>query len=832
MSSSTSLTVRTSRKITSKSSTYLVDRLTVENQLASSGPIQDGDYLLIDAFAGTGGASKGFQLAGFKPVLIIEGDEKKQELYKKNFGDVEVYENNGTKLVKLENFKVDAEQIVQKMNKKIGNKEVKIHFHASPSCREFCPTGRKSGTKELGDSVGTFQWTVGIIGYLKKIYQNKMTWTIEDNKHLASDSDKIFQKEENKEKLVVKINNNKKFNYDFMREKLKQEAGEYMYGAYDFSLLGVPQSRVRFLAFDNSISFDKGKLTDEQLQKYMEELEGTYLSELLKHSNTNNFISVKQAFEYAKATEKLRNVEFTVGQASNANVWSLIRKTNSQLKGEKDENKKNKIYIELTKLAHLLLIQFIRNTKESELKDDKRIKEVFRQPKNWITQLDQKNFIIQSEEIKDYIDACAEVADKEYDKLYKDHGKSHNTYSLTKIKQKINNGIMKKILGGFITYWKAKPENKDKSPQVSDLNILFASKFKRSFAGSVKADGTDKNKKGTRQTRSIDEPSYTLCAQGPVNFGTYVKKKPTGPDNRKWFMTFDQEPLNLKILGTFPLDFQLGKNLKDAQMAVGDSVPPLITFRLGMSIRTREEFKEDLMTSYQRCVHAKTKQSENLFLDIREKFRIFLIKESSGNPLSKNAQTQFKKFNETFSFENLISEVLRSTPVNREKDKGFDQAFWNKWYEFFADEMEKITEEKLILYFTKLRNMKKVQLTKFKQKNIQMHTDRNDQLKRLQDRDTKTQKHFTEIKYYKNLAQLYTRCIKIVSKLKNNDAVEIIDLTNDISGNKRKIGESNIIDLTVDDDLTIESGSESSDVGSSGSSTVNLRQSFQVKLKF
>ena len=65
--------------------------------------------------------------------------------------------------------------------------------------------------------------------------------------------------------------------------------------------------------------------------------------------------------------------------------------------------------------------------------------------------------------------------------------------------------------------------------------------------------------------------------------------------------------------------------------------------------------------------------------------------------------------------------------------------------------------------------------------------------------------------------------------------MEIIDLTNDISGNKRKIDDSysDIIDLTGDDDLTIESGSESSDVGSSGSSsTVNLRQSFQVKLKF
>ena len=164
---------------------------------------------------------------------------------------------------------------MKKIKRKIGH--VKIHFHASPRV-EFCPTNRNSDTKKLGDSVGTFQWTVNTIGYLNEKFKDNMTWSIEDNPHLAGNSDKIFQKEENKEKLVVKINNKKKFNYELFRRQLESATGSKNYGAYDFSLLGVPQRRVRFLAFDDSISFDqKNKLTDEQLQKWLQVLEGTYL---------------------------------------------------------------------------------------------------------------------------------------------------------------------------------------------------------------------------------------------------------------------------------------------------------------------------------------------------------------------------------------------------------------------------------------------------------------------------------------------------------------------------------------------------------------------------
>ena len=47
--------------------------------------IKDGDTLLIDFFAGTGGASMGFVLAGFKPVLIVEGSEDKRKQYVKDF---------------------------------------------------------------------------------------------------------------------------------------------------------------------------------------------------------------------------------------------------------------------------------------------------------------------------------------------------------------------------------------------------------------------------------------------------------------------------------------------------------------------------------------------------------------------------------------------------------------------------------------------------------------------------------------------------------------------------------------------------------------------------
>ena len=56
---------------------------------------------------------------------------------------------------------------------------------------------------------------------------------------------------------------------------------------------------------------------------------------------------MKQAFQYAKATEKLKNVEFTVGQASNANRMEFNKKKQFTIKRGKDKNQKIKFILSL-----------------------------------------------------------------------------------------------------------------------------------------------------------------------------------------------------------------------------------------------------------------------------------------------------------------------------------------------------------------------------------------------------------------------------------------------------------------------------------------------------
>ena len=84
----TTTTTTTALTVTEQGKSSLIRQRANEIQKR---PIQDGDKLLIDFFAGAGGATQGFVLAGLKPVYIVEAEPTKVQQYRTNFGNVEVF---------------------------------------------------------------------------------------------------------------------------------------------------------------------------------------------------------------------------------------------------------------------------------------------------------------------------------------------------------------------------------------------------------------------------------------------------------------------------------------------------------------------------------------------------------------------------------------------------------------------------------------------------------------------------------------------------------------------------------------------------------------------
>lgn len=91
-----------------------------------------GNPTVISTFAGTGGSSLGYHLAGFKEILAIDFDAHAVECFKENFSDVPVWHRSVTE--------VTSEEIMSfcKINK--GELDV---FDGSPPCQGFSISGKR-----------------------------------------------------------------------------------------------------------------------------------------------------------------------------------------------------------------------------------------------------------------------------------------------------------------------------------------------------------------------------------------------------------------------------------------------------------------------------------------------------------------------------------------------------------------------------------------------------------------------------------------------------------------------------------------------------------------
>ena len=87
---------------------------------------------VISTFAGGGGSSLGYSMAGFRELLAVEWDDNAVETFKMNFPDVPVYHGDIAK--------ISVEQVLEMTGLKVGELDI---FDGSPPCQGFSTAGKR-----------------------------------------------------------------------------------------------------------------------------------------------------------------------------------------------------------------------------------------------------------------------------------------------------------------------------------------------------------------------------------------------------------------------------------------------------------------------------------------------------------------------------------------------------------------------------------------------------------------------------------------------------------------------------------------------------------------
>jgi DNA (cytosine-5)-methyltransferase 1 len=95
-------------------------------------PRTDTAPTVISTFAGCGGSSLGYSMAGFRELLAIEWDDNAVETFRLNFPDVSVYHGDIAK--------ISVEEVLQMTGLGVGELDV---FDGSPPCQGFSTAGKR-----------------------------------------------------------------------------------------------------------------------------------------------------------------------------------------------------------------------------------------------------------------------------------------------------------------------------------------------------------------------------------------------------------------------------------------------------------------------------------------------------------------------------------------------------------------------------------------------------------------------------------------------------------------------------------------------------------------
>lgn len=105
----------------------------------------NGKPTVISLFAGCGGSSLGYQMAGYKELLAVEIDDNAVQTFKMNFKDVPVLQKDITK--------ISGQEILDLCKIKKGELDV---LDGSPPCQGFSTAGKRQVCDERNDLIGHY----------------------------------------------------------------------------------------------------------------------------------------------------------------------------------------------------------------------------------------------------------------------------------------------------------------------------------------------------------------------------------------------------------------------------------------------------------------------------------------------------------------------------------------------------------------------------------------------------------------------------------------------------------------------------------------------------
>lgn len=95
-------------------------------------PKEDNAPTVISTFAGAGGSSLGYSMAGYRELLAVEWDDNAVQTFKLNFHGVPVYHGDIAKL--------SVEKVLEMTGLNPGELDV---FDGSPPCQGFSTAGKR-----------------------------------------------------------------------------------------------------------------------------------------------------------------------------------------------------------------------------------------------------------------------------------------------------------------------------------------------------------------------------------------------------------------------------------------------------------------------------------------------------------------------------------------------------------------------------------------------------------------------------------------------------------------------------------------------------------------